>query len=181
LPLCLSASSDERLTFRAIRTSSSFTSAAKSGKPCRTAATPGGLCFFHANPKKASELGRIGGRRKSFPDAGNADSLLKLDTAAEVRDVVTRLIADVLAGKMNPRIAAGLAPLLNLQLRMIDTTDLERRIAELEKRSAETPELESKPPIEKADLSGEFPVMVEPEVTEADSWPEFVEKTPSMP
>ena len=36
----------------------------KSGKPCRAAATAGGLCFFHANPNKASELGRIGGRSK---------------------------------------------------------------------------------------------------------------------
>jgi hypothetical protein len=26
------------------------------GEPCRAAATPGGLCFFHANPNKASEL-----------------------------------------------------------------------------------------------------------------------------
>jgi hypothetical protein len=154
---------------------------AQSGKPCRAFATPGGLCFFHANPKKASELGRIGGRRKSFPDAGNAGSLLKLETATAVRDVATRLIADVFAGKMNPRIAAGLAPLLNLQLRLIETSDLERRIAELEKRSAETAELESKPPIEKADLPGEYPVMGEPEVTEDDSWEESVEKTPSMP
>lgn len=34
---------------------------AKSGKRCGAAATAGGLCFFHANPNKASELGRIGG------------------------------------------------------------------------------------------------------------------------
>jgi hypothetical protein len=154
---------------------------AKSGKPCRAAATPGGLCFFHANPKKASELGRIGGRRKSFPDGGSADSLLKLETAAAVRDVVTRLIADVFAGKMNPKIAAGLAPLLNLQLRAIETTDLERRLAEVEKRSADTAEVESKPGIEKANLSDEFPVTVEPEAIEPDAWPESVEKTPSMP
>jgi hypothetical protein len=33
---------------------------AKTGKPCRAAATAGGLCFFHANPAKASELGRSG-------------------------------------------------------------------------------------------------------------------------
>jgi hypothetical protein len=35
---------------------------AESGKPCRADAAEGGLCFFHANPDKASELGRIGGR-----------------------------------------------------------------------------------------------------------------------
>jgi len=36
----------------------------KAGKPCRAAATSGGLCYFHANPNKAAELGRIGGRNK---------------------------------------------------------------------------------------------------------------------
>jgi Family of unknown function (DUF5763) len=35
----------------------------KSGNPCRAAATAGGLCYFHANPNKASELGQIGGRK----------------------------------------------------------------------------------------------------------------------
>jgi len=34
------------------------------GKPCRAAATEGGPCFFHGNPQKAAELGRIGGRKK---------------------------------------------------------------------------------------------------------------------
>jgi hypothetical protein len=66
-------------------------------------------------------------------------------------------------------------------LRAIETTDLERRLAEVEKRSADTAEVESKPGIEKANLSDEFPVTVEPEAIEPDAWPESVEKTPSMP
>jgi hypothetical protein len=80
---------------------------AKSGKPCGAAATPGGLCFFHANSKKASELGRIGGRSN--------------------------------------RHAAG----ENVQLRAIETTDVERRLAKLEKLSAEAenrPEPTASPP-----------------------------------
>jgi Family of unknown function (DUF5763) len=39
----------------------------KAGKPCRAAATEGGLCFFHANPSKAVELGRIGGLKNRHP------------------------------------------------------------------------------------------------------------------
>jgi hypothetical protein len=35
----------------------------KARQRCRAAATAGGLCFFHANPDKASELGREGLRR----------------------------------------------------------------------------------------------------------------------
>jgi hypothetical protein len=134
----------------------------KSGKPCGAAATAGGLCFFHANPNKASELGRIGGRNNRHAAGETGDRLPTLDNALAVRDTVARLIADVYAGKIHPRIASGLAPLLNLQLRAIETTDLEQRIAKLEKRPVETPSetvLESirktvAPEIPPSDLSG---------------------------
>jgi hypothetical protein len=115
---------------------------AKTGKPCRAAATAGGLCFFHSSPNKASELGRIGGRSKHHPAVESADPLPKLDNAIAVRDAVAQLIADVYAGKLHTRVAAGLAPLLNLQLRAIETTELERfarRLAEVEKQLAKGP------------------------------------------
>jgi len=109
----------------------------KQGKPCRAAATAGGLCFFHANPTKASELGRIGGRKNRRVPADAADSLPTLDNALAVQDTVARVIADVYSGKLNPRIASSLAPLLSLQLRAIDTSEMERRLAALEKQTAE--------------------------------------------
>lgn len=114
---------------------------AKSGKPCRAAATEGGLCFFHANPNKASELGRIGGRKKSYVHIDSAvDPMPTLDNPLAVRDAVSRLIADVYAGKVHPRVGAGLAPLLHLQMRAIEATELERmarRLAKLEKQLEE--------------------------------------------
>ena len=110
----------------------------RSGEPCRAAATVGGLCFFHSNPNKAAELGRIGGRKKHHIHAENLDPLPTLDSALAVRQTVDRLIAEVLAGKRNPRTAASLAPLLNLQLRAIETSDVERRLAELEKLAAQS-------------------------------------------
>jgi hypothetical protein len=110
---------------------------AKSGKRCGAAATAGGLCFFHANPKKAAELGRIGGRSKRHAAAENLDPLPTLDNALAVRDTVARLIADVYAGRIPPRIAAGLGSLLSLQLRTIETTNFELHFAELEKRLVE--------------------------------------------
>jgi hypothetical protein len=36
----------------------------------------GGLCYFHANPDKAAELGRNGGRRKHTYDQGKEQSAL---------------------------------------------------------------------------------------------------------
>src|SRR5713101_3699201 len=101
---------------------------AKSGKRCGAAATAGGLCFFHANPNKASELGRVGGRSKRHAAGENLDPLPTLDNALAVRDTVARLVADVYAGRIHPRIAAGLAPLMSLQLRAIETTNFELRV-----------------------------------------------------
>src|SRR5580700_83180 len=89
----------------------------KAGNPCQAAATAGGLCFFHANPNKASELGRIGGRNKRHSSPDSVDPLPRVETAVAVRDTVARLIEDVYSGKLHPKIAASLAPLLSLQLR----------------------------------------------------------------
>jgi hypothetical protein len=44
-----------------------------------------------------------------------------------IRDTVNRLISDVYEGKLHPRIAAGLAPLMHLQLRVVEKTGIERR------------------------------------------------------
>ena len=55
-----------------------------------------------------------------------------MEGATAVRDTVARLIADLYAGKLHPRVAAGLGPLLNIHLRAIEKTDVERRIADIE-------------------------------------------------
>lgn len=110
----------------------------KSGKPCPAFAIKGGdRCFFHTHPDKAAELGGIGGRSNRRSAVENTDPLPTLDSALAVRETVARLIADVYAGKLNPRVAAVLAPLLKLQLSAIEITEItnkmERRIAKVEK------------------------------------------------
>jgi hypothetical protein len=61
-----------------------------------------------------------------------------------VRDAVEKLIADVYAGRVHPRVAAGLAPLLSLQLRAVEATDLEWRLENVEKLLAKDAEAERK-------------------------------------
>ena len=78
------------------------------------------------------ELGRIGGKKNGHIRAG-LDPLPNLDNAMAIRDTVARLIADVYAGKLHPRIAAGLAPLMHLQLRVLEKTELEKRLGKLER------------------------------------------------
>ncbi len=93
---------------------------AKSGKLCRAAATASGLCFFHANPTKTSELGRKGGRSKTRVVTESLDPLPALDNTIAVRDALARLIKDVHEGKIALGTAAVLARLLNLQLRALE-------------------------------------------------------------
>jgi hypothetical protein len=102
---------------------------AKNGKPCRAAATASGLCFFHGNPDKASELGRIGGRENRHSVVEASDPLPALNNASAVRDALARLITDLHEGKIHPRTATSMAQLLNLQLRTIET------VASLEERA----------------------------------------------
>lgn len=99
----------------------------------------GGLCYFHANPAKAAELGRIGGRKHGLASTpSSSEPLLKLDSASALRDLGARLIADVHAARLHPRLAAGLAPLLQFQLRAIQTSNMEQRLTRLEKLLAES-------------------------------------------
>jgi len=110
----------------------------RKGKPCRAAATAGGLCFFHANLNKASELGRIGGRKKGHA-AESIEPTPTVNNAIEVQALLAQLIDEVRAGKLAPRVATALAPFISLQLRAIQIAD-EHRVAELEKELAEVKE-----------------------------------------
>ena len=103
----------------------------KNGKSCRAAATAGGLCFFHANPKRAAELGRIGGSKNRRVAVAEAQPLPLLNSAVSIQAAIGQLIADVHSGKLHPRIAAAIAPLVNLLIRVRTTVELEGRIDEL--------------------------------------------------
>ena len=104
----------------------------KKGRPCRAAAMDGGLCFFHANPDKATELGRIGGSQNRHSFTGLVDPARDLRTARGVLEECARLIENIYTGKIPPKVATCIGPLLSLQMRVIQVADLEARIAKLE-------------------------------------------------
>jgi len=105
----------------------------KAGKPCQAAATSGGLCFFHANPRLASKLGRKGGsRRKKIIPTQPLAALGPFDSITALRELNYRLIQEVYAGELDPQRAKGIAALLTLQTRLIDFEGLENRLEMLE-------------------------------------------------
>ena len=104
------------------------------GDACRAPAGPGGLCFFHANPDSAKSLGQIGGRknRRSVVDLQVADNL----TAADLRRVTGQAIRLLLGGELGAREGSALAQLCNSLHRVLQTADLEARVALLEEQVA---------------------------------------------
>lgn len=108
----------------------------KQGTRCRAFPTEGGLCFFHANPAKAAQLGQLGGR-KNRRRADEIDPLPAPDSAKAIRGILERVISEAYTGQLPARTAAVLGPLLNNQLRAIESTEYEQRLKQIEQRLEE--------------------------------------------
>jgi hypothetical protein len=106
----------------------------KSGMRCGAAPTPTGLCFFHGNPNKASELGRIGGKRNRRPKWEDAHPVLKFEGAASASDRLQSLYHDVETGSTRPAVANVLIKMTDLQFRLHEKTVIEDQIAKLQEQ-----------------------------------------------
>ena len=105
----------------------------QAGKRCRAAPMAGGLCFLHANPARASELGRVGGRKNRHSVRVDASSVTTVPrSAAEIRILLADVIAQVKAGRLEPKIGTSVAYIAGPLLRAIEIADLEGRLQKLE-------------------------------------------------
>ena len=104
----------------------------KSGNPCGAAPTATGLCFFHGNPNKASELGRFGGRQNRRPKGENANHLPKMGSAASASARIESLYHDVETGSIKPPVANVLIKLTDLKLRVQEKIAMEDQISKLQ-------------------------------------------------
>jgi hypothetical protein len=109
----------------------------KAGNPCKAIPFAKGLCAFHVDPNRAAQLGRMGGQknRRIIPDS--ASEAISIPRTAEA---VTNLLAETMAGiharRLDPKIGNVMAYLGTALLNAFETAELERRIADLEKRTA---------------------------------------------
>src|SRR5262249_9581064 len=77
----------------------------KNGAACTAWAMEGGLCYFHANPDKAAQLGRNGGRRRQHSYEQSMEHIAVPESAADVRRILAETMAEVKAGRMDPKVA----------------------------------------------------------------------------
>jgi len=107
----------------------------KGGKPCRAPATPGGLCYLHANPGRPRELGRAGGRknRQQLPEPSPATTM----TITEVNEVLVEALHDVRSNKLSARRASAVVQICGTLMRTLPAADLDARVTRLEEQGAD--------------------------------------------
>ena len=105
----------------------------KSGNQCRAAAIVGStFCAFHADPGRAAQLGRRGGRKnRHYVDAADV-AVTPPATPEDVKNLLAQSMADVHTGKLHPRIAQTLTYMAGTLLKAMEGTDLQHRVARLE-------------------------------------------------
>ena len=120
----------------------------KAGKPCGAAPTSSGLCFFHSQPAKAVELGRIGGRKNGRLPSHDTSLVLTSQDARTARDTLAFLYENVLNRRIGPAQATALIKITELRLKLEERTDLSKveKLYEELKQAIETRDVESAEP-----------------------------------
>lgn len=105
----------------------------KEGRPCGAPAIAGrDYCYFHAHPEQARIQGQKGGRGNRY--AATDLTVPENGTSQALAAVLDRALEELLAGRLQPRIATALAQLVNTRRRLTERVELERRIAQLERQ-----------------------------------------------
>ena len=93
----------------------------RNGAACTAWAMEGGLCYFHANPDKAAELGRNGGRRRKHSYEQSSEPVAPPESAADVKRMLAETMAEVKAARMDPMVANTVAYVGTVLLRAYGT------------------------------------------------------------
>ena len=108
----------------------------RDGNRCKASALAGERhCALHSDPSKAAKLGSKGGRRRAVYSPDGLKDVAPPKTAADLRDLVAQSIVEVRAGKMEPRLANSISYLGAGFLRALEVSDLEHRLAALEREN----------------------------------------------
>lgn len=90
------------------------------------------LCAFHADPRRAAELGRKGGRRRAIYNFEEITEFTAPRTTADLRDLLAQAIVETRAGRLDPRVANAVSCLSGAFLRTSEVIEVEERLRRLE-------------------------------------------------
>src|SRR5271165_2792711 len=81
----------------------------KAGRRCAAPAIRGkGYCSLHADPDRAAALGRKGGARNRKVYDGDVRNVSVPESAGDVKRMLAETMADIRAGKMDPKLGSTL-------------------------------------------------------------------------
>ena len=107
----------------------------KRGDHCRAPAVIGtSFCALHGDPKRAAELGRMGGRRNRHYVDTEPVNITPPSTPEDVKNLLAQATADVRAKKLDPRTASTIAQMCGILLKAFDSTDVHQRLRRLEEK-----------------------------------------------
>jgi hypothetical protein len=102
------------------------------GRQCQAPASRNGLCAMHAEPSRASEMGRKSGAARRYAYAGSACLMTIPETAAQIKTVLGQVILDLANRRLAPKAACAMAYVTGVTLRAIEASGWEERITKLE-------------------------------------------------
>src|SRR5438094_1893497 len=101
----------------------------KTGAACKALASRNGLCPIHADPGRASDLGRRSGKARRYvvngDDARLFPNLPPPQNIQDVRKVLGQVMSDLIGRRLDARVASAMAYVGNVMLRAIEVADLE--------------------------------------------------------
>jgi general stress protein YciG len=105
----------------------------KAGGPCAAQVVRGGIyCALHADPERAAQLGRRGGTKNRSAYEGNEREISAPRNAGDVKNLLAEAMAEIRAGRMDPKLGTTLGYLGTSLLKAIETSDIEERLEILE-------------------------------------------------
>ena len=108
----------------------------KAGTPCAAPAIRGGnFCSLHSDPSRAAQLGRKGGMGNRHVYQNDGLEVRAPQTALDVKNLLADAMAEIRAGKMDPKLGTTLGYLGTSLLKAIETLDIDLRLARLEATS----------------------------------------------
>jgi hypothetical protein len=108
----------------------------KSGKPCSATVVADGMCAWHAPSwaERRRQWSSEGGRRRSNAARARKELSAAL-TSDELLVTLSRAISKVEKGELEPGPANAIASLARAMNSIRETTEIERRLSDLEQRA----------------------------------------------